>query len=164
MRNLKYSSCSFFAVVLALAAVGCRQTPPPSPPLITEMQTVPVFSEPSGARVMVDGISKGETPASLVLEKNRDHMVVIMKEGYKPEAIPVSKKLNPQDIAVKSVLRMTDPGLSSDARNPFEELKVSEITGRGYQLQPQVINVILQPVKPAVTPVGAAYSGSPAQP
>lgn len=128
-----------------IVAVGCQPASPPSPPIVVEMQTVPVFSEPSEAEVIVDGVSKGRTPISLVLEKNRDHMVVVTKDGYKPQAIPVTKKLNPQDLAVKSVLRMTDAALSTDERNPFEELKVSETTGRGYQLQPQVITITLEP-------------------
>ena len=146
MRIFK-SSLAFLALAVSLAVVGCRQAPPANPPLVIETQTVPVFSDPSGAEVTVDGISKGQTPVSLVLERNKDHMVVVAKEGYKPVAIAVSKNLNPQDLAVKSVLRMTDSGLSNDARNPFEELKISEATGRGYQLQPQVVNVTLQPEK-----------------
>jgi len=146
MRKFCANIAAFF-VVCGLIAIGCRSAPQSSPPLIVETQTIPVFSEPAGAKIELDGVAKGETPTSLVVEKNRDHMVVIMKEGYRPQAIPVSKKLNPQDLAVKSVLRMTDPGASGESRNPFEELRVSEITGRGYQLDPQVINVTLQPVK-----------------
>jgi hypothetical protein len=146
MRIFK-STLAFLTIAISLIVVSCRQAPPATPPLVIETQTVPVFSDPSGAEVTVDGISKGQTPVSLVLERNKDHMVVVAKEGYKPMAIPVSKNLNPQDLAVKSVLRMTDSGLSNDARNPFEELKISETTGRGYQLQPQVINVTLQPEK-----------------
>ncbi len=157
MGKFKYNAV-FFAIFSILGIVGCHQTTPPAPPLISETQTVPVFTDPSGAKVVVDGMPKGETPVSLVLERNRDHMVVVTKEGYKPEAIPVCKVLNPQDLAVKSVLRMTDTTLSVDARNPFEELKVSEVTGRGYQLQPQVINVTLRPMK---TPVTSAGSDSP---
>lgn len=138
-----------FSVLCGLIVIGCRSAPQSSPPLIVETQTIPVFSEPTGAKIELDGVAKGETPTSLVVEKNRDHMVVIMKEGYRPQAIPISKKLNPQDLAVKSVLRMTDPGATGDSRNPFAELRISEVTGRGYQLEPQVINVTLQPVKPA---------------
>lgn len=156
MRNFKFC-ISFLTICSVLAAVGCHPTPPP-PPLVAEMQTVPVFTDPSGAAVVVDGISKGETPISLVLERNRDHMVVVTKDGYRPEAIPVCKVMNPQDLAVKSVLRMTDSSLSMDARNPFEELKVSETTGRGYQLQPQVINLKLQPAQQPLPSSGSASS------
>jgi hypothetical protein len=79
-------------------------------------------------------------------------MVVIMKDGYKPEAIPLSRKLNPQDLAMKSVMRMTDPGPTNESRNPFEEIKVNEITGRAYQLQPQVITITLQRTNPPAPP------------
>lgn len=130
--------------VLGIIAVGCQSHTVPPPSLIPEKQTVPVFTDPQGAKVMVDGIPQGETPLSLSLEKNKDHMVVIIKEGYRPEAIPISRKLDPQDLAVKSVLRMTDPVGPNESRNPFEEIKVNEITGRAYQLQPQVINITLK--------------------
>ena len=47
-------------------------------------QTVQINSEPQGAKVQVDGLDRGETPAAVKLKKGNDGQIVTLKkDGYK---------------------------------------------------------------------------------
>ena len=62
-------------------------------------QTVPVTSRPSGAKIVVDGEEAGSTPLNLKLDKLKDHVVKIEKEGYQPAIITVNSKEKPKEKA-----------------------------------------------------------------
>jgi len=122
---------------------ACRTVAPPEP-IVVETQTIPVFSQPSGAQVVVDGVDKGETPVSVVMEKNKNHMVMICKEGFKPQAIQVNRQINKEDLAYKGAMRFVNYSLNTEEKNPFTDLQKCEETGRIFQLQPAVVNVALE--------------------
>lgn len=50
-------------------------------------QKVQVTSEPSGAEVKVDDKESYQTPAKIRLKRNRDHVLVFMKEGYREQTV-----------------------------------------------------------------------------
>jgi hypothetical protein len=122
---------------LILSTTAC------SPPIIVETQTVPVFSEPQGAEVAVNGVVVGTTPLSVPLEKNKNHMITVTKAGFKPEAIPVQRKLNPEHLAINSLLRTYSITTKDLLYAPLEEARENEETGKSYQLIPQVISISL---------------------
>ena len=44
-------------------------------------ESVTVASNPTNADVTVDGMARGQTPLDLELQRKRDHLVTIEKEG-----------------------------------------------------------------------------------
>lgn len=54
-------------------------------------QEVPVSSEPTGARVSVDGTAAGTTPTTVTLSRKANHMVTIEKDGYQSESVAITK-------------------------------------------------------------------------
>jgi len=69
-------------VCVLLGCASCRSRSDQGLGSIVETQSVPVFSDPSGAKVFVNGMEMGETPISLTLSKDRNHKVGILKDGY----------------------------------------------------------------------------------
>lgn len=67
--------------VLIFQASCARQT--------TGLQKIPVTSNPVQARISVDGQETGFTPLTLTLERDRNHIIKIEKEGYEPVLIRV---------------------------------------------------------------------------
>ena len=124
---------------LILCITAC--TPPP----VVETQTIPVFSEPLGAEVTVNGVVVGTTPISIPLEKNKDHMITVTKLGFKPQAVPIQRKLNPENLAVDSLLQMHSITSKSFFNAPFKEFQEDAATGKMYQLIPQIVSISLQP-------------------
>jgi len=59
-------------------------------------QEIPVTSNPSGAKIIVDGKEIGYAPLNLKLKKKRNHIIRIEKEGYNPLEIRIIPKLLPK--------------------------------------------------------------------
>ncbi len=55
-------------------------------------QSIPVTSNPVGARIIADGQDAGTTPLTLSLKRNADHKVRIEKPGYNPVDILLVSK------------------------------------------------------------------------
>ena len=60
-----------------------------------ETQTLTFNSNPPGADVIVDGATVGVTPVTYEARRKGRGAVEIRKEGYKPQHMVLSKKLNP---------------------------------------------------------------------
>lgn len=73
------------AAVLSLFATGCASI------FKGTSQTLTFSSEPSGAEVIVDGMSQGKTPASVKLKKNKYQSVTVKKKGYNTVIRPIDK-------------------------------------------------------------------------
>jgi len=71
---------AFIAVVTACALLfqfgACSYESKP--------QSIPVTSNPIGARIIADGQDAGTTPLTLSLKRNADHRIRIEKPGYNP--------------------------------------------------------------------------------
>ena len=55
-------------------------------------QKIPVTSNPSGAKIIVDGEEIGYAPLNLKLTRKTGHIIRIEKEGYNPFEIQVTRK------------------------------------------------------------------------
>jgi hypothetical protein len=55
-------------------------------------QRIPVTSNLRDARVSVDGKEIGTTPIHVVLQKNRDHVIRIERQGYTPVNVVMNRK------------------------------------------------------------------------
>jgi len=56
-------------------------------------QRVPIDSNPQGANVSVNSGFKGVTPCSFDLERNKEHIIRISKEGYKTAQVVLRKTI-----------------------------------------------------------------------
>lgn len=65
-------------------------------------QTLTFNSEPDGAQVIIDGKPLGVTPLSISLKKNKFDVVMIQKEGYRTQTMPLDKKFD--GIAIFNIL------------------------------------------------------------
>ena len=54
---------------------------------------VDLSSEPSGAKVLVNGQDRGKTPLTLSLKKGKEYMVDFVKDGYEKKSITMSYSL-----------------------------------------------------------------------
>ena len=57
-------------------------------------QDIDISSAPAGATVKVDGQNRGITPVLLQLEREKDHIIVIEKEGHQPQTTEVNKSVS----------------------------------------------------------------------
>ena len=77
-------------VLLVLALSGCS-TMAHGP-----LQTVPVTSDPPGARIYVDGARQAQTtPTALELHRKRPVTLRLEKPGYQPATVPLVRKTDP---------------------------------------------------------------------
>lgn len=58
-------------------------------------QSITFTSNPEGAEVFIDGVSRGVTPLTLKLKKNKHDTAMIKKEGYKTATINLEKSFDP---------------------------------------------------------------------
>jgi hypothetical protein len=93
-------------------------------------QVIPVSSDPTGARVSVDGAASGTTPTTVTLSRKQNHMVVIEKEGFSPESVAVTKSMG--GAVAGNIIAGGLIGWGVDA-----------MTGAQYNLAPTTINVRL---------------------
>lgn len=109
-------------------------------------QEIPVSSEPTGARVSVDGNPSGTTPTKVTLSRKQNHMVTLEKDGYQPENIAITKSIG--GAVVGNLLAGGLIGWGVDA-----------MTGAQYNLHPETINARLHQAGGAVaTTAGASQT------
>jgi hypothetical protein len=139
-------------------------------------QDIPVSTNPMGARIMVDGTPAGQTPGTVSLERNRDHIVTLVKENYRQEDVIVKRQFQSDKVFMKAVQSGVNAGLfHKDARmginSGYSSYSMQEETGEAYILLPSAIKVNMIPLsaRPAQTDedeakwVGLLPSGSAAR-
>jgi PEGA domain len=115
--NMKSQLKSIFAISIAasfLLLTGCATIFKGSDQVLT------FTSEPDGATVRIDGKPVGVTPLSTKVKKNSADSVLVEKEGYRTETMPLDKKYD--GIALLNI---------------FWDLSTTDlITGAAYEYQP----------------------------
>jgi hypothetical protein len=113
-------------------------------------QTVPVSTNPVGAKVYANGQYLGETPTSISLERNRDHVVTLIKENYQQKDVVIRKVYQRE----KTLMRAVSDGV--DASRFFKDpamgwsrglssMSAQEHSGEAYVLSPSSVVVSLAP-------------------
>jgi len=115
-----------FSATLAQLNMGCATI------VKGTTQAIPVSSEPTGARVSVDGSAYGTTPTTVTLSRKANHMVTIEKEGFQSESVAVTKSMSAA--VAGNIIAGGLVGWGVDA-----------VSGAQYNLNPSTINVRLQP-------------------
>ncbi|MBU1809071.1 MAG: PEGA domain-containing protein [Candidatus Omnitrophica bacterium] len=97
-------------------------------------QKVTITSSPEGAKLDVDGQSTFSTPATVTLERKRDHILVFSKEGYQQQTVTLLHVIS--GAVCGNILLGGLIGWGVDA-----------CTGAQYKLVPEIVNVQMQKVE-----------------
>jgi hypothetical protein len=134
-------------------------------------QNISVTSNPSGAKIIVDGEERGYAPLNLKLKKKNNHIIRIEKQGYNPVHISIERKTSGSSAFLSSwgnlffgsaigsmaglgALALLDPNLSNDALGAAAILAglligvggafyVDSKTGAKFTLSPKELYVTL---------------------
>jgi hypothetical protein len=137
--RLPFLVCGLFILILASAC---------APKVLT--QSVPVSTLPAGASVLVDGRAGCQTPCSLDLTRNQDHILSVQKEGYRQQDVIVKRQYQSERV----LLRAINSGYNSATffNNPAMGLQSGvasmdsqEQTGEAYILAPSAVSLKLMP-------------------
>ena len=92
--------CLLLITSLAILSSGCCSI------VKGNRQLVTVTSEPTGAKVKIDGM-KGRTPFSQSLSRDKDYIVEVSKEGYETEQRQITKSFGLIFSAVPTILSIS---------------------------------------------------------
>lgn len=125
-------------------------------------QTVPVSSVPVGAQVLADGKAACLTPCDVVLEKTRDHILVLLKDGYLQQDVVLRRQYQTEKALVGAINSGMNTGtfLNNPAmgvQSGLGSLQHQERSGEAYLLLPSAVSVRLTPR------LGLPASSGPAQ-
>ena len=87
-------------------------------------QSIPVNSNPCGARVLVDGTHEFSTPCHVKMQRNRDHHVIIEMPGYERAEYQITRQ--PTGKAVNNIWVGGLIGLGVDAATGADNKLVPE--------------------------------------
>jgi hypothetical protein len=124
-------------------------------------QTIPVSTNPVGAKVYANGQYVGDTPTSIGLERNRDHVLTLIKENYQQKDVVIKRVYQRE----KTLMRAVSDGV--DASRFFNDpamgwsrglssMSAQEHSGEAYVLSPSSVVVSLAPSGGLSLPSGPA--------
>jgi len=110
-------------------------------------QKIPVSTNPIGATIYADGKKACTTPCSVSFDKQSDHLITIVKDGYEQEEVVISRQFMPdeaiRDGAISGILKGGDP--KDVAGEVAKEMDEQERSGEAYELVPSIVTVTLAP-------------------
>lgn len=142
------------ALIPALALVllgGCVAT-----------QKVPVSTDPMGAVVYLDGKQVcAATPCSVEATKDQDHLLTIVKDGYRQKDIPLRREFDTVGTLRDSVRDGIRAGSITGAVKSADE---RERDGSAYTLKPDMVSIRLRSLSEPEPEPQKARSGSTGDP
>lgn len=96
-------------------------------------QDIPVNSDPSGARILVNGEDKGATPTTLNLKRGRDYQLVFRLDGYEDVTLNLERKFLAGSSVVGNIFSWGLLGIVIDVAN-----------GAAYELTPEELDATLR--------------------
>ncbi|BDQ33565.1 PEGA domain-containing protein [Pseudodesulfovibrio portus] len=123
------------ACLLALAACGVPK------------QKIPVSTDPIGAAIYLDGEKQCTSPCAVRADKQGDHLLTIVKEGYEQEEIILKRQFKPdralRDGVISGIIR--GGGAEGVAKETAREVDEQERSGEAYVLTPSIVTIRLTP-------------------
>ena len=140
-RKQSLWTCTLALILCPAVFGGCVAT-----------QNVPVSTDPSGAVVYLDGERAcAATPCSVTIAKDQDHLLTLIKPGYRQKDIPVRRVYDAAGLLRKSASAGVRAALGG--ASPTEALSSAADTfdaqdkqGRDYVLSPDMVVLRLIPV------------------
>lgn len=96
MRSL--SRAIAVVILTAFFTVGCATV------FTGTSDTVTIKSEPSGAKIYLNGNYEGDTPTSLILKRDKDYNVMLKKAGFENTSATITRSFN-----AVSILNLLSP-------------------------------------------------------
>jgi len=129
-----------FGLIVLLA--GCQ------PQVYT--QDIPVSSNPMGANLYADGNLVGQTPASVTLDRNRDHIITLKMQDYQQQDVIIKRKYQKERVMMNAVSQGIQDAdffgnTSMGIMNGVNSMQEQEQTGEAYLLTPSAVSVKLIP-------------------
>ena len=115
------------------------------------VKNVRVSSEPPGALVRLDGVTRGLTPAVLHPSTRNNHVVRVEMPGFEPAEIPLRRGISAWEWG--NVVNGFFPGILYDG-----------LTGAVYRFHPGEVKVQLQPISGKTGKTGGTPGTLPGQP
>ncbi len=136
--------CVIALCIFGLFAAGCETT--------VLRQDVPVSSNPMGASILADGRPAGQTPGTVSLERNRDHIITLFKQGYHQVDMPITRQYQSNKVMMKAVQSGVNSGLffkstSMGMSSGMNSISYQEESGEAYILAPPSVAVSLVPLR-----------------
>lgn len=129
---------------IALIGFGC------SIPVLK--QDIPVSTNPLGATIYADGQMVGQTPGTVSLERNRDHLLTLVKDDYRQADVAIRRQYQSEKVlrkavqtGVHSALFFNNPGMGINSG--FNAISGQEESGEAYILVPSIVQVSLVPLQ-----------------
>jgi hypothetical protein len=145
-------------VMIAFLGSGC------SVPVLK--QDIPVTTNPMGAKIFTDGKLAGQTPGTVSLERNRDHILTLVKDDYRQEDVIIRKQYQSDKVFMKAIQSGVNSGLFfKDPRmavnSGYSSISRQEESGEAYILDPSAVKVTLTPLSGITSPVEQGLTAMP---
>lgn len=128
MKKITITILLFSLTFMSLSYYGCATI------LGGSTDDVSLYSEPTGAKVFVNGENRGKTPISLSLKKNKEYEIEFKKDGFETKTWHLSYSLGAGWLILDILLA-------------FVGLIVDAITGAWNGLDADKYKAILEPIK-----------------
>ena len=145
--------------LMVLFAGGCART--------VLKQDIPVTTNPMGAMIYSNGQLMGATPGTVSLERNRNHILTLIKENYRQEDVIITKQYQKDRVYLKAIQSGVNSGLFF--KNPvmginsgMDSISAQEETGEAYVLSPPAVKVDLKPLSGSFSSQATAETAAPA--
>ncbi|OIO04126.1 MAG: hypothetical protein AUJ49_03395 [Desulfovibrionaceae bacterium CG1_02_65_16] len=135
---MRKSNALLLACAATAALTGCVAT-----------QKVPVSTDPVGAAVYLDGKPVCQaTPCSVEMPKDTDHLLTIVKDGYRQRDVPVRRVFDAMGVLRQSArdgvrAAKFGGGLSGGISSAANSVDEQEKDGRAYVLKPDMVSLRL---------------------
>lgn len=134
---------SGLVTLLTVFAVGC------SMPVLK--QDIPVSTNPMGAKIYTNGMFVGATPATLSLERNRSHILTLVKDNYRQEDVVLTNRYQKEKVYLKAIQSGIHSGLffkngAMGVGSSMGSFSSQEDSGEAYVLYPPAVSVNLVPL------------------
>lgn len=129
--------------LMVLFAGGCART--------VLKQDIPVTTNPMGAQIYANGQLMGATPGTVSLERNRNHILTLIKENYRQEDVIITKQYQKDRVYLKAIQSGVNSGLffknpAMGINSGMDSISAQEETGEAYVLSPPAVMVDLKPL------------------
>lgn len=125
---MKKSGLIVFFIIVSFLLCSCSTV------LNTTTQDIEIKSEPSNAKITIDGKKFGTTPQTINIERGSNHIVKLELDGYDPYETQLTRKISTWFWF--NILNGIVPGMVIDM-----------FSGAMYNVLPEAVEVELQPAK-----------------
>ncbi len=114
-------------------------------------QDIPVTTNPMGANIYANGQLMGATPGTVSLERNRNHVLTLIKENYRQEDVVITKQYQKERVYLRAIQSGVNSGLffknpAMGINSGMDSISAQEETGEAFILSPPAVKMDLTPL------------------